>query len=570
MTAEKEVCREERRVVTRTERKVFAVGLDGGTLDLIRPWAEEGKLPTFARLLREGSSGELRSTIPPVTGPAWVSFMTGKNPGKHGVGDFLQREGGEYDRTPIDSTSIKAEPFWVTAGRQGKKVGMVNVPVTYPPYEVDGFLVSGLLTPRNGAEFTYPRGLAEELNDAVGGYRVNLEHFYAKGSADRFLEDVTELVELRTRAAQYLMSRHEWDFFMVHYIATDWVQHFLWHCMDPTHPRFDEAEAGEWGDAILKIYQKVDQALGELVEKLDDDTVILLMSDHGFGPFYKYIYLNNWLLEKKLLSLKDSVSTRFKYALFALGLTPSSLYGILDRLGLVRLAFKASKKERHDLMSALFLSWKDIDWSRTKAYSSGNVGQIFVNVKGREPRGVVEPGAEYETVREQIISMLGELRDPETGVQLIEHIYRREEVYWGEEVNALPDILMLPLNMEYGATGLSAFVCNQVVAPSFAYSGSHRMEGVFILAGDGVKAGHTVESADIMDVAPTIMHLLGLAVPRDMDGRVLTEALDDDFLSARGIEYSDEKTAPRVPRDGLSAEEAEQVTERLRGLGYVT
>jgi predicted AlkP superfamily phosphohydrolase/phosphomutase len=556
--------------VTRTDRRVFAVGLDGATLDLIRPWAEEGKLPTFARLLREGSSGPLRSTIPPVTGPAWVSFMTGKNPGKHGVGDFLQRRGGEYDRTPVDSTSIKAEPFWVTAGRRGKKVGMVNVPVTYPPYEVNGFLVSGLLTPRNGAEFTYPQGLAEELNGAVGGYRVNLEHFYAKGSADRFLEDVTELVDLRTRAAQYLMSRYEWDFFMLHYIATDWVQHFLWHCMDSTHPRFDQAEAREWGDAILRIYQKVDGALGDLVDRLEDDTVILLMSDHGFGPFYKYIYLNNWLLKNRLLFLKDSISTRFKYALFALGFTPSSLYGILDRLGLVRLAFKASKRERHDLMSALFLSWKDIDWSRTKAYSSGNVGQIFVNVKGREPRGVVEPGAEYDTLREQIISMLGELRDPETGVRVIEHIYRREEVYSGEEINALPDIVMLPLNMEYGATGLSAFVSNQVVAPSFAYSGSHRMEGVFMLAGNGVKPGHTVEDADIMDMAPTIMHLLGLAVPRDMDGRVLTEVLEDDFLAARGVEYSDEEAVPQIPRDGLSAEEAEQVTERLRGLGYVT
>ena len=204
-----------------TERRVFAVGLDGATLDLIRPWVEEGKLPTFARIMREGSYGPLRSTIPPVTGPAWVSFMTGKNPGKHGIGDFLQRIAGEYRRTPVDSRSIKAEPFWATAGRRGKKVGILNVPVTYPPYEVNGFLVSGLLTPRSKEGFSYPEGLARELDQAVGGYRVNLDQFYVKGRADRFLDDVRALVDTRTRAAQYLMSKYEWDFMMVHYIAID-------------------------------------------------------------------------------------------------------------------------------------------------------------------------------------------------------------------------------------------------------------------------------------------------------------------------------------------------------------
>jgi predicted AlkP superfamily phosphohydrolase/phosphomutase len=294
------------------------------------------------------------------------------------------------------------------------------------------------------------------------------------------------------------------------------------------------------------------------------------MSDHGFGPFYKYIYLNNWLLENKLLSLGRGLTTRLKYALFSMHVTPSSLYRLLDRLGLVRAAFKASKKQRHDLLATFFLSWRDIDWTKTKAYSFGNVGQIFINLRGREPQGIVEPGEEYAELREQIISMLAELRDPETGAQLAEHIYRREEVYSGEQAKELPDILLLPLNMEYGATGLSAFVSNQVVAPSFAYSGSHRMEGVFMLSGHGVRPGSVVQGAQIVDMAPTILHLLGLAVPRDMDGRVLTEAFDQGFLATRPVEYSDEAAIPGPVGRGLSEEEAEQVTERLRGLGYVT
>jgi len=553
-----------------TERKVFAVGLDGATLDLIKPWAQEGMLPTFARILREGSHGKLRSTIPPVTGPAWVSFMTGRNPGKHGVGDFLQRSAGEYRRALVDSTGIKAEPVWITAGRQGKKVGVLNVPVTYPPYEVNGFLVSGLLTPRSTKAYTYPASLAKELDQAVGGYRVNLDHFYVKGSGERFLADVKALLKARTRAAEYLMGRYDWDFFMVHYIATDWVQHFLWHCMDPTHPRFDKVEAELYGDAILEVYQQIDSALGTLMARLGRDTVLLVMSDHGFGPFHKYIYLNNWLLENELLALKKGPATRLKYLLFRLGLTPSSLYRALARMMLVKVAFRASKKQRYDLLSTLFLSGKDIDWSRTKAYSSGNVGQVFINVKGREPSGVVEPGREYREVRAQLISRLSELRDPETGDLVLEHIYKREDVYSGPYVDQLPDILLLPRNLEYIATGLAEFVSNAVIEPSFAYSGTHRMDGTFILWGAGVKKGLVAEDAAIVDMAPTILHLLGLPVPRGMDGTVLTSMLDEEFVAAQPVRYTDEEGAAESTGTGLSDEEAEEVKERLRGLGYVT
>ncbi len=556
--------------MTRTDRRVFAIGLDGATLDLIRPWAAEGRLPNLARIMDEGSHGTLRSTIPPVTGPAWVSFMTGKNPGKHGVGDFLQRIPGEYDRAPVNSTSIRAEPFWVTASRFGKKVGILNVPVTYPPYEVNGFLVSGLLTPRNTDGFTYPPGLAVELQEAIGGYRVNLDHFYSEGSGDQFLVDLRDLIDARTSAARYLKNSYEWDFFMVHYIATDWVQHFLWHCMDPTHPRYNENEALAYGGAILDVYRQIDDAVGEMMAGLDQDTVMLVMSDHGFGPFYKYIYLNNWLLRNGLLSLKRTVGSRLKHALFVMGITPSSLYGALDKLGGVRVAFKASKKQRHDLLSTFFLSWKDIDWTKTKAYSFGNVGQIFINLRGREPQGIVGPGAEYEELREQIVSMLAELRDPKTETQLIEQIYRREEVYSGDQAEDLADLLMLPLNMEYGATGLSAFVSNEVVEPSFAYSGTHRMDGVFMLKGRGIKPGQVTHDAQIVDMAPTILHLLGLPVSRGMDGRVLTEVLEERFLASRRVEYTDETSEPGSPERGLSEEEVEQVTERLRGLGYVT
>lgn len=553
-----------------THRRVLAIGLDGATLDLIVPWAAEGKLPTFAKIMEEGTFGRLITTIPPVTGPAWVSFMTGKNPGKHGVGDFLQRMGGDYRRVPVDSSTIKAEPFWVTAGRWGKKVGMINVPVTYPPYEVNGFMVTGLLTPRSSRTFTYPEGLAQELEEEIGGYRVNLDHFYAKGMAGRFIEDLRTLVDTRTRAAKYLMTRYEWDFFMVHYIATDWVQHFLWHCMDRRHPRFDEAEAELYGDSILEIYQRIDGAIGSLIERLDDDVVLLLMSDHGFGSFHKYIYLNNWLLQQGLLQLKGSPMTRIKTSLFRLGFTPSSLYQALAKMRLVKVAYKARKKQRYDLLRVMFLSSRDIDWSRTRAYSAGNVGQVFINLKGREPQGIVEPGQEYEELRQQIITELADLRDTETGDRVAEQVFKREEVYSGEYTDQLADILILPRNLEYIATGLSEFVSNKIMAPSFAYTGTHRMDGIFMLRGDGLRRGCDAQDAHIVDMAPTILHLLGLPIPQGMDGSVLTELFDQQFLASRPVEYTDEALTRRPGGPGLSEEEAEEVRERLRGLGYVT
>jgi predicted AlkP superfamily phosphohydrolase/phosphomutase len=553
-----------------SHRRVFAVGLDGATLDLIRPWAAEGKLPAFAKIMNEGAFGRLISTILPVTGPAWVSFMTGKNPGKHGVGDFMRRMTGDYRRSPIDSSSVRATPLWVTAGLHEKKVGILNVPVTYPPYEVNGFMVSGLLTPRRASTFTYPERLAKELEDNLGSYRVNLDHFYAKGIADRFLDDLRMLVDMRTRAAEYLMNEYEWDFFMVHYIATDWVQHFLWHCMDRSHPRFDEAEAVRYGDSILEIYQRVDAALSRLMEGLSEDVVLLVMSDHGFGPFYKYVYLNNWLLENKLLQLKKDLPTRIKRLLFRLGLTPSALYRALARMKLVKIAFRARKGQRYDLLRVFFLSAQDIDWAETKAYSMGNVGQIFINLKGREPQGIVEPGLEYEELREQIMGMLVELQDPETGHRVVEHVHKREEVYSGDYVDEMADILVIPKDFEYVATGLSEFVSNAIMEPSFAYTGMHRKEGIFMLRGNGLRRAYEAKHAEIVDMAPTVLHLLGLPIPRDMDGRVLTEVFDRHFLALRPVEYTDEAAPPGFSGTGLSEDEAEEVRERLRGLGYAT
>lgn len=550
-------------------KKVFAIGIDGGTLELVKPWAKSGKLPTFARIMDQGALGELESTIPPITGPAWTSFMTGKNPGGHGIGDWMRRVDGDYRLTPVNTTDIKSRLFWDLLGQAGKRVGIINVPITYPPRPVNGFLISGLLTPRGNQDFTYPPELAQELQQELGSYQVHLSQFYAKGRVELFLQDLWRLIEGRTKAALYLMNRVEWDFFMINYVAADAIQHGLWHCIDPTHPRHDPQEAERYGNAILECYQRIDTAIGQLVSKLDDDTILLVMSDHGAGSLYKYIYLNNWLIKEDYLRLKRDTCTRLKSLAFRLGFTPASLYRGMARLGLNKFAFRAHKKTRYSLLKMFFLSAQNIDWERTRAYSIGNIGQIFINLKGREPMGIVEPGVEYEDLRDEIIARLRQMRDPETGEKVTEQVYKREEVYSGPHLPQMADILILPKDLSYQAAGLSEFMSNAIMAPSFGYTGGHRMQGLCMLSGDCIRFNSELKEARIIDLAPTILYLMGVPIPTDMDGVVLESVLKPEFLAKHPIQIAELEETIEDAGSGFSEEEAEMVAERLRGLGYV-
>ena len=197
--------------------KVFVVGLDGATLDLIAPWAAQGELPTLARIMREGAYGDLCTVIPPMTAPAWTSFMTGVNPGRHGIIDFVQRRAGSYAIAPVNGSHRRARSLWDLAGAAGRQVGAINVPLTYPPEPVNGFMVTGMLTPSEasapGQTYTWPPELADELDRAVGGYRIHMKPSYARGSVDEFLDDLPVLTRKQVAAAQHLMRNREWDLF---------------------------------------------------------------------------------------------------------------------------------------------------------------------------------------------------------------------------------------------------------------------------------------------------------------------------------------------------------------------
>lgn len=544
--------------------RVFVLGVDGAPLSLMRRWAEEGHLPTFQRLLSEGAFGDLESVFPPLTAPAWTSFLTGRNPGKHGVGDWYVTTPGSYRLRPVDSRSIRCSTIWDEVREGGKKIVSLGLPMNYPPPEVEGIVVAGLESPGSGCA-AFPESVQAEVMRVIPDFRTRLREAYRPGRAEPVIHDVLSLVDIQSKLAQHFLHTAEWDLFVLQQQAPDWAMHFFWHCMDTGHPRYTEEEARRYGDAILRVFKRIDQGFAKIVESLPPHTDVMVVSDHGFGPLDKFVYLNIWLMSLGLLQLKRDPLTRVKRLLFDLGVTPSALYRLAERTGANKFAFRAGKESRYKILSRLFLSQDNIDWPRTKAYSIGNIGQVYVNVKGREPEGSVEPGAEYEAVRDEIMASALAWTDPDTGENVISRAERKENVYSGPYMDELPDVLLFPREFRYQGAGLSEFMSNRLMGHTFAFTGGHRMEGLLLAWGPHVQSRH-IEQASIIDITPTILHLLGLPIPSDMDGRVLLECLDEAV--AQGVDRKESASAASARGEGYSPEEEREVAQRLRALGY--
>jgi predicted AlkP superfamily phosphohydrolase/phosphomutase len=550
--------------------KVLVIGLDGVTFDLLGPWIEAGELPNLQRLMVEGAWGKLRTTLPPISSSSWSSFLTGVNPGKHGLVDFVYPGADSYKVTMVNATSRRTRALWNWLNDAGYKVGLLGIPTTYPPEPLDGFMVSGFLSPGPDSEWAYPAELKQELLAELGEFQLAPnERYRSTRWLDRFLDDLTASVENRTQAALHLMHNKPWDLFAVVYWDTDMVQHETWRLLDPTHPRHDPDEASACREQILDFHRKVDADVGRLLAEIDSDTFVVVMSDHGFGPVHSFFLTNNWLASQGLLRFKQSPWTASKRLLFRLGFTPLRMFRIAQALGLGKLRRKVRFQQKAGLVNRLFLSFDDVDWSQTRAFSIGSFGQVYINVAGVRPEGIVQPGQEYEELKEEIAREALALRDPRTGESLVERVYRREEVYSGPYVARTPDLIVQPRGWEYMAFGHADFGSNKLVEPIIGLSGHHRLDGVVILAGAGIKPGTSLEDARILDLTPTILHAMGVAVPHDLDGRVLSEAFEASSPAARPVVYSQ----ANVYKDGasgpdLSDAEMEEVQEKLRGWGY--
>jgi predicted AlkP superfamily phosphohydrolase/phosphomutase len=541
--------------------RVLVIGIDGATFDLLKPWAEAGELPNLARMMADGIHGPLESTIPPVTAPAWSTFATGVNLGKHGVFDFIRPMGGRYDL--VNATSIRAPTLWQILSQAGRQVGVMNVPVTYPPQPVNGFVIGGMLSPMSGA-FTYPADLLAPYEDQLEPYRIAPHVQYKPGNETEFIDDLLDLAERRGQYALRLMADYPYDFMMFHFQATDVMQHAFWKFVDPTHPLYDPQAAARFGPGVKRLYQRVDTYIGQIRDRITDDTTIIVMSDHGFGALHYVVNMNLFLLDQGLLRLKRGVWTRLKAGLFRAGLTPASIWHLVERTGLQNYVWHVSKSTRNKVVGK-FLSFDDVDWSQTVAYSIGHVGQVYVNLKGREPEGIVEPGEQHEAVKQQLTEALQQLRHPETGQPLVDRVIPDDQVVHGPYAHQGPDLHLVMDGYRTIAFPLFATDRHIVTRQIRGDSGCHRLHGVLIAAGAEIQPGKTLENPHIMDLAPTILHLMGLPVLDDMDGHVLTEALTSD----RPVKRQPNGATDEKPYGELSQEEEAEVEDRLRALGYL-
>lgn len=491
--------------------RVALFGIDGATFDLLVPWAEQGLLPNLASLLARGAHGPLRSTLPPITPCAWTTMMTGTNPGRHGVFDFTLPRAGTYGRRLTTAADRKTPTVWQLLSAAGLAVGVVNVPTTYPPDEVNGYMMSGMMgAPSYRPEVVYPRSLFGELQEAIGGFPMDVVNKTSRGYSLSALDAQTAN---RQAAFTYLLDAHPTDVFIgvVNYV--DHLEHFF------IGDAALDSEGRRVEDVLLYGYQAADRLLGEILGRCGPETYVLVTSDHGAGPLQGYLNMDRLLVDCGLLRFKSKQSDSGEGgALRKLArMTPDWLRAALPKT-MKRRALEMVRREYEG----------EVDWLHTMVFRRTSGFGLDLNLQGREPEGTI-PASEYERAREEIIDVLAEaLKEyPQVGpVQF----YRREEIYQGAQTPLAADIIVAPAEYAVEITpspspqagvALSLEDMARFDAPKRYKIGSHRMDGVFIAAGPGIQAGAIIEGAQIADVTPTLLKLAGVEAPEGLDGRLL-------------------------------------------------
>ena len=507
-------------------KRVLVIGLDGATFDLIRPLVNKGKMPNLARMGAEGISTELRSTILPLSPPAWTTFLTGKNPGGHGIYDFAKRVEGTYDFAPTTSMDMRSRAIWNAIEAQGGSSILVNVPLTYPPASFRGFMLSGFPTPTERRDYTYPPGLLQELEKEFGSVNIHKPKvLYKKGREREITDETLAITKQQTQVTKYLMGRIDWSLTVSVYDATDVLGHYFWAYLDPGHPKYDKRLAKEVEQMVEDIHVSLDEAIGEMTSAVGEDTLKVVMSDHGFGPVYYGVYVNNWLVSGNYMKFKKTIRVRAKHFAFRNGLNVYNMLRVARRLGLVKSieSAYATRSYAIRLLNMISLGFQDVDWDKTRVYSAGNMGQLYLNLVGREPGGIVKPEEAGPLVYELINKIKG-LQDPANGRTMFDMVFAGREIYSGPFSANGPDVIFLDQKMVYAAHRMFELGSNSLVTLHPIYSGNHKMDGILFAEGRGVTPGSKPESKpNLVDLAPTILCYLGLRVPGEMEGQVISE-----------------------------------------------
>ena len=553
---------------TRPFRKVFCVGLDGATFDVIDPLIAKGKLPALEKLLASGTRARLASTVPPLSAPAWVSFMTGTNPGRHGVFHFRAMDEGTLGSSLVGSWAYRGRTIFDYASRAGLDVLAFRVPMTYPPWPLQGVMVAGFPTPDPRTNYSSPTEVAERI-----GPLVKLSPFKAMmANLDAQIENIDFYLERSTKALVELAAERDADLFCYVNSATDWIAHKFWRYSDPRAPGY-EPHASDNGTLLESFYEKVDASLGALLDEAADDALVIVLSDHGTGPrTVNRFNTNAWLEELGLWERSPRNMSGSALKTEVIQWVKKNVPGktslkpwLWQKFPPLRSALRSSAQGLRDYGGAM-------NSARSRTYRMSlhdHVEGVNVNLVGREPDGIVEAG-DFESTREQVIEAARSMTDPATGRRLFHAVHKREELYEGAHAHLAPDVVLIldPEEHEFGTGSGKKGVFSRVPSSHLGHSSAtHRPDGILAMAGPGVRTGE-LEGIQLIDVPATILWALGLEVPDEMDGRVLTEAFWSELAESFPIRHGAAATQ-ESESSAFTAEEEEQMTAHLRDLGYL-
>lgn len=481
-------------------KRVIVIGLDGATWDLLESWAIQGQLPNLNKLMKNGCYGSLESTIPHITPPAWTSMTTGKNPGKHGIFDFISiiKENKSVQNLNLyNSRSKKSKEIW---DYLNMKSIVVNVPVTYPPRKINGVMVTGMYTPHMGSDFTYPMELKREILELFPNYKIELNLNEYTDNKQNFLGDLYKLTEERIKLFWHFF-RKDWNFYFFVFVGTDRIQHIYW----------DEGE-------LLNYYQYLDNFLGEVIINIKKENInLLLVSDHGFAKIKKVAYINAFLQKEGYLKLKVEKKSGNFLGNFGVNkekileiLLKNRFYKLIEFYGklpsgILHLIRKTVPGKSNPVY--------DFDLKKSKAVMVGS-GSVYILEENPSKKNVIE---------NEIIRKLENIKNPDKRERIIEKVFKKEEIYSGNLISKAPDLLILPKN----GYSLAQSVSENILEEPKWKKADHSLQGIFLSYGPDIKKNVKLK-AKIYDIAPTILHMFDVSIPTDVDGRVLKEIFDDE------------------------------------------
>ncbi len=535
--------------------RIIIIGIDGGTFEIIDPLVEGGQMPNLAALMRNGVRGQLRSTIPPLTPVAWSAMMTGCNAGKYGTYAFLQISPANYHVRFLNGGDLAAPTLWQIASEAGLRVGVHNMPWTYPPAPVNGYVLAGLDAPVFDSRIAFPKGLFEEVVTATGPYFDKLvpplQRPYDVGRLRRQVEQTGAV-------SRHLLQNRPVDIFATVFSSSDHVQHNFWHSR--CQGAGDEAVE----DVIAYTYQLIDAQIGRILEDhAGPDTLVMVVSDHGAGPCKGGFNIDAWLTEHGYLSRARAPG----HARLLSALRRSMPRWLKDQL---RGRSRAIKGHWIDAEFA-----RRVNWPQTTAYCWSDYGNLTINLTGRQAQGKIAPGDEYEAVCRRLAQELLDVVHPETDENVVEQVLRAEDLYAGPYFPSAPDLVVNTNDFQYEiltdirAAGPRDAADKRGIFPPPQRQGLHRLEGILVAAGPGLKSSAAIENANILAIAPTVLYACGLPRPTYMDGQVLTDLFTAEHLQAHPPTDVDKDLPPSGEAADYTAEEAAQVEEHLKSLGYV-